>query len=125
MHANSVAEALMRALLRALLRPVPHRVTVTNHGHVEPVLISRGEVRVLTGPPALPLGLGGLAETGPPVEWHHRFTRGDVLLLVTDGLVEARSPDGAFHPLVSRLRHHFADHPAPGPGPRGDVGACR
>lgn len=94
---------------------VAHRVTVTNHGHVEPVLISRGEVRVLTGPPALPLGLGGLAETGPPAQWHHRFTRGDVLLLVTDGLVEARNPDGAFYPLVNRLRHHFADHPAPGP----------
>ncbi|MFF4006974.1 SpoIIE family protein phosphatase [Streptomyces sp. NPDC001717] len=37
------------------------------------------------------------------------------MLLVTDGLVEARSPDGVFYPFVSRLRHHFADHPAPGP----------
>ncbi|MGT2526162.1 SpoIIE family protein phosphatase [Streptomyces nojiriensis] len=47
--------------------------------------------------------------------WRHRFTRGDVLLLVTDGLVEARSPDGVVYPLVSRLGHHFADHPGPGP----------
>ncbi|WP_030723759.1 SpoIIE family protein phosphatase [Streptomyces sp. NRRL F-2580] len=40
---------------------VAQRVALTNHGHVEPVLISCGEVRVLAGPPALPLGLGGLA----------------------------------------------------------------
>ncbi|WP_276567050.1 SpoIIE family protein phosphatase [Streptomyces erythrochromogenes] len=53
-----------------------HRVAVTDHGHVEPVLISRGEVRVLSGLPALPLGLGGLAETGTAAVWRHRFARG-------------------------------------------------
>ncbi|WP_037859027.1 PP2C family protein-serine/threonine phosphatase [Streptomyces sp. NRRL S-241] len=92
-----------------------HRVTLTNHGHVEPVLISRGEVRMLEGPPALPLGLGGLAAPDGPVAWSHRFTRGDVLLLVTDGLVEARDTGGDFYPLVDRLRHRFAGRPAPGP----------
>ncbi|MCX4546119.1 PP2C family protein-serine/threonine phosphatase [Streptomyces sp. NBC_01565] len=92
-----------------------HRVTVTNHGHVEPVLISCGEVRVLEGPPALPLGLGDLAAADGPVAWSHPLTRGDVLLLVTDGLVEARDTDGDFYPLVDRLRHRFQGRPAPGP----------
>ncbi|MFD7078910.1 PP2C family protein-serine/threonine phosphatase [Streptomyces sp. NPDC059918] len=92
-----------------------HRVTVTNHGHVEPVLISGGKVQVLTGPPALPLGLGGLTDVGPPEAWQHPFTRGDVLLLVTDGLVEARDTDGDFYPLAERLRHRFTDHPTAGP----------
>ncbi|MFD7913599.1 PP2C family protein-serine/threonine phosphatase [Streptomyces sp. NPDC059752] len=92
-----------------------HRVTVANHGHVEPVLISRGEVRTLGGPPALPLGLGQLAAADGPVARTHRFTRGDVLLLVTDGLVEARDTGGAFYPLVERLRHRFEGRPAPGP----------
>lgn len=92
-----------------------HRVTVTNHGHVEPVLISRGEVRTLGGPPALPLGLGQLAQTDGPLPCSHRFTRGDVLLLVTDGLVEARDTGGDFYPLVERLRHRFEGRPAPGP----------
>lgn len=94
---------------------VAHRVTVTNHGHVEPVLISRGEVRTLGGPPALPLGLGRLAAPDGPVARTHRFTRGDVLLLVTDGLVEARDTGGDFYPLVERLRHRFEGRPAPGP----------
>ncbi|MFE6845252.1 PP2C family protein-serine/threonine phosphatase [Streptomyces sp. NPDC057686] len=92
-----------------------HRVTVTNHGHVEPVLISRGEVRMLEGPPALPLGLGSLAAADGPVAWSHRLTRGDVLLLVTDGLVEARDTRGDFYPLVDRLRHRFEGRAAPGP----------
>ncbi|QTI50346.1 hypothetical protein JYK04_08224 [Streptomyces nojiriensis] len=34
--------------------------------HVEPVLISRGRVRTLDGPPALPLGLGRLAAPHAP-----------------------------------------------------------
>ncbi|MER6843854.1 SpoIIE family protein phosphatase [Streptomyces platensis] len=41
-----------------------HRVTIINHGHIEPVLISGGEVTPLIGPPALPLGPGALAPDG-------------------------------------------------------------
>ncbi|MGW7005290.1 PP2C family protein-serine/threonine phosphatase [Streptomyces sp. NPDC054933] len=91
-----------------------NRVTIINHGHTEPVLISRGEVHALTGPPALPLGLGTLA-VEPPAAYTHHFTRGDVLLLCTDGLVEARDHSGTFYPLLDRLRHRFAGRPAPAP----------
>ncbi|MEU6865397.1 PP2C family protein-serine/threonine phosphatase [Streptomyces sp. NPDC046876] len=91
------------------------RLTVANHGHVEPVLISGGEVRVLDGPPALPLGLGALAAADDPPAWSHPFTRGDVLLLVTDGVVEARDTAGDFYPLAERLRQRYAGRPAPGP----------
>ncbi|MFI9271448.1 PP2C family protein-serine/threonine phosphatase [Kitasatospora sp. NPDC052896] len=92
-----------------------HRLTIVNHGHIEPVLISGGEVRVLTGPPALPLGLGALADVRPTAHTH-RFSRGDVLLLCTDGLIEARDPAGAFYPLLDRLRDRFAGRPTPSPG---------
>ncbi|MEU5014875.1 PP2C family protein-serine/threonine phosphatase [Streptomyces sp. NPDC021749] len=89
-------------------------VTIVNHGHIEPVLISDGEVSPLLGPPALPLGLGALADV-TPTAYTHRFVPGDVLLLCTDGLIEARDHDGAFYPLLDRLRHHFTGRPAPGP----------
>jgi serine phosphatase RsbU (regulator of sigma subunit) len=79
--------------------PLAHRLTVINHGHIEPVLISRGEVMTLSGPPSLPLGLGALADESP-VPVHHRFLRGDVLLLCTDGLIEARDPSGEFVDLA-------------------------
>ncbi|MFG2863759.1 PP2C family protein-serine/threonine phosphatase [Streptomyces sioyaensis] len=93
---------------------VAQRVTIVNHGHIEPVLISRGEVTALSGPPALPLGLGSLNDEDP-VSYSHPFTLGDVLLLCTDGLIEARDQSGAFYPLLDRLRHRFAGRPAPGP----------
>jgi serine phosphatase RsbU (regulator of sigma subunit) len=92
-----------------------HRVTIINRGHIEPVLISRGAVTELTGPPALPLGLSTLAGDEPPAARTHRFTDGDVLLLATDGLTEARDPSGAFYPLLDRLRSRFAGQPALGP----------
>ncbi|MGW1789362.1 PP2C family protein-serine/threonine phosphatase [Streptomyces tubercidicus] len=92
------------------------RVTIINHGHIEPVLISHGEVTPLIGPPALPLGLGALADERP-VAYTHPFTCGDVLLLCTDGLIEARDQNGAFYPLLDRLRHRFGDRTAPAPGP--------
>ncbi|WP_052230330.1 PP2C family protein-serine/threonine phosphatase [Streptomyces sp. CT34] len=91
-----------------------HRVTIINHGHVEPVLISGDEVTALCGPPALPLGLGRLAAERPSAHTH-RFAPGDVLLLCTDGLVEARDAAGDFYPLLDRLGHRFAGRPAPGP----------
>lgn len=93
-----------------------HRVTIINHGHIEPVLISGGEVTPLIGPPALPLGLGALADE-EPVAYTHPFAHGDVLLLCTDGLIEARDQTGAFYPLLDRLRHRFGGRTAPGPGP--------
>ncbi|MGW7488969.1 PP2C family protein-serine/threonine phosphatase [Streptomyces sp. NPDC054786] len=95
-----------------------HRITIVNQGHIEPVLISRGEVTALTGPPALPLGLGALADAladDDPVAYTHGFHPGDVLLLCTDGLIEARDHTGAFYPLLDRLRHRFTVGPAPGP----------
>jgi hypothetical protein len=94
--------------------PLARRVTIINHGHIEPVLISRGTVRALGGPPALPLGLGTLAD-GRPTCTTHRFTCGDVLLLCTDGLVEARDLTGQFYPLHDRLSRRFAGQPAAEP----------
>ncbi|MFB7668255.1 PP2C family protein-serine/threonine phosphatase [Kitasatospora sp. NPDC056138] len=114
------AEALLDSELFVTAVLIEHdhqaqQVTIINHGHIEPVLISGGEVDALIGPPALPLGLGAL-DSEPPVAYTHRLAPGDVLLLCTDGLIEARDPAGEFYPLLDRLRHRFAGRPAPTPG---------
>jgi hypothetical protein len=69
------------------------RLRWINAGHPEP-LILRGSslVRPPACPPARPLGL----QLDKPVCCETRLEPGDRLLLYTDGITEARSPDGEF-----------------------------
>lgn len=73
-------------------------------GHLAPFLIGpEGGVRELETPdPGLPLGLGDLAtvtRTAQRVE----MPAGGRVLACTDGVTEARDPDGGFYPLAERL----------------------
>lgn len=71
-------------------------------GHPPPLLLHRGAATALTvSQPAPPLGLGALAAGSYAPQAFH-FARGDVLLLYTDGLTEARDERGAFYPLAQR-----------------------
>ena len=99
-----------------------------NAGHPEPLLLRGGRlVKVLHTEPAAPLGLGlGLAEAalepadgdGPAGAGARSFVvgvehlePGDRVLFYTDGVIEARSPDGDFfgvERLVELLTRHLA-----------------
>jgi serine phosphatase RsbU (regulator of sigma subunit) len=66
-----------------------------NAGHPGPLLVRRGRVLNLRGRRvALPLGLGDVAD-GDVTEQVHALEPGDRLLFYTDGLTEARAPDGS------------------------------
>ncbi|SHF96450.1 Serine phosphatase RsbU, regulator of sigma subunit [Geodermatophilus nigrescens] len=69
------------------------RLRWINAGHPEP-LILRGTSPIAPPrcPPSRPLGL----QDGKPVACEVRLEPGDRLLLYTDGITEARSPDGEF-----------------------------
>ncbi len=69
------------------------RLRWINAGHPEP-LILRGTALVAPPhcPPSRPLGL----QDAKPVVCDTRLEPGDRLLLYTDGITEARSPDGEF-----------------------------
>ena len=89
----------------------PDTAELLHLGHVAPLLIAAdGTVRTIDPPdPWVPLGLGALA-TGKPRPWTVPFGPGEVLLLCTDGVVEARSKtDGAFYPLAERVPPLVAD----------------
>ncbi|WP_420711562.1 PP2C family protein-serine/threonine phosphatase [Streptomyces sp. NRRL F-4489] len=72
-------------------------------GHPPALLLRDGRAHTLDlRHTALPIGLGTL--TGPPdyeIETFP-FHPGDLLLLYTDGVTEARDADGAFYPLAER-----------------------
>lgn len=82
--------------------------TVTGHfswlsaGHLEPLVLRDGRaVRILEVAPMLPFGLGAsfaIAGDNTTVGYE-QLEPGDLLLLYTDGVTEARSPEGDFFGL--------------------------
>lgn len=81
--------------------PVLHLVSC---GHPPPLLLVRGgrTVPLEVARSAPPLGLAGLVD-GAVTAQTFAFAPGDVLLLYTDGVLEARDRSGAFYPLTSRV----------------------
>ncbi|MEV7817122.1 PP2C family protein-serine/threonine phosphatase [Streptomyces flaveolus] len=84
---------------------------MVNFGHPPPLVLHDHRVTALHARrPVPPLGVCEL-----PAPGHHpdpfTFEDGDMLLLYTDGVIEARSPDGAFYPLTERA----VSVPASGP----------
>ncbi|MCW2571838.1 MAG: protein serine/threonine phosphatase [Frankiales bacterium] len=68
-----------------------------NAGHPDPMLLRGGQlVKELRCDPGLPLGMGGLSGGAAYQVCEESLQPGDRLLLVTDGVDEARTEDGSF-----------------------------
>lgn len=78
-------------------------VRLVSCGHPPPLVLRRdGRVVSLDiAHPAPPLGLAGLVRSAVTAQTF-AFAEGDVLLLYTDGVLEARDRSGAFYPLAER-----------------------
>ncbi|GHD86988.1 PP2C family protein-serine/threonine phosphatase [Streptomyces naganishii] len=91
--------------ITALLLDIPDegsQVEMINCGHPPPLLLHDHQVTLLHARrPRPPLGMPDLTTAGHGDD-PFVFQAGDTLLLYTDGLVEARSPTGAFYPLTER-----------------------
>ncbi|MCY0926320.1 PP2C family protein-serine/threonine phosphatase [Streptomyces sp. H27-H1] len=84
---------------------------VVSCGHPPPLLLRGGRVVTLqVDHPAPPLGLSEFMDAGFAAQ-SFPFEPGDVILLYTDGVIEARDASGAFYPLSERA----ADRPGDGP----------
>ncbi|MEU6667031.1 PP2C family protein-serine/threonine phosphatase [Streptomyces sp. NPDC046727] len=90
------------AVLIGFPEDAPETIEVVNFGHEPPLAVGPRGVRELPSGDGLPLGLGDLGEGLPPV---HRVPLADdeTLLLVTDGVTEARDEPGAFYPLAREV----------------------
>ncbi|TQF01622.1 serine/threonine-protein phosphatase [Kitasatospora acidiphila] len=77
---------------------------VVNCGHPPPLLRHRSRVVTALEPPAFAPPLALRALTGEPYRSRtFDLHRGDLLLLYTDGVAEARNAAGDFYPLAARL----------------------
>ncbi|MFC7217063.1 PP2C family protein-serine/threonine phosphatase [Streptomyces polyrhachis] len=84
---------------------------LVNFGHDGPLVIGPGGVRRLPEGEGPPLGLVDLAGGLPPVVRLPLYA-GETVLLVTDGVTEARDGRGDFFPLRDWLESLAARHPA-------------
>ncbi|WP_155055630.1 PP2C family protein-serine/threonine phosphatase [Streptomyces blattellae] len=78
-------------------------VVFLNYGHPAPMVARKDGAVDFPQPPAyaLPLGLNAHGSEGPK-PYRVDFAPGEQLLLYTDGVTEARDPDGRFYPLGER-----------------------
>ncbi|MET9888800.1 PP2C family protein-serine/threonine phosphatase [Streptomyces sp. NPDC006465] len=85
-------------------------VEVINFGHEPPLVVTPDGVRSLPPGDGLPLGFSELA-SGPPPVLRVPLAPGETLLLVTDGVTEARDAAGDFFPLRDALVRALARDP--------------
>ncbi|MCX4648162.1 MULTISPECIES: PP2C family protein-serine/threonine phosphatase [unclassified Streptomyces] len=79
------------------------RVQMISCGHPPPIVQRNGRPTTMdTLHPAPPMGLGELAHPRYHVD-SFPFEPGDLLLLYTDGVTEARDSTGTFYPLAERI----------------------
>ncbi|EFL19683.1 PP2C family protein-serine/threonine phosphatase [Streptomyces sp. C] len=108
------ADGADEAFVTALVLDIPDRepvVRLVNCGHPPPLLLRRGRVIPLdTAEARPPLGLADVLTADATVATFP-FDVGDVLLLYTDGVVEARDDSRAFYPLAERLTAWAQDDP--------------
>ncbi|MFE9462768.1 PP2C family protein-serine/threonine phosphatase [Streptomyces virginiae] len=92
--AQWIPNRLMTAVI-AELDTVQGDFTWINCGHPPPLLIRDGHVlqNALERPAHLPLGFG-FHTPDPPAQEHLRLQPGDRVLMYSDGITEARSPEG-------------------------------
>ena len=88
-------------------------IEVVNFGHEPSLIVSPDGVRSLPPGDGLPLGLSELArgEGGRASVVRVPLADGETLLLVTDGVTEARDADGTFFPLRERVADAVAHDP--------------
>ncbi|MEU5016464.1 PP2C family protein-serine/threonine phosphatase [Streptomyces angustmyceticus] len=98
-----------------VLLDIPDRwpvLRLINCGHPPPLLLRDGRATPLYGArTALPIGLGGLAGDPDYEVETFPFEPGDLLLLHTDGVSEARDDQGTFYPLAERAGAWSEDSP--------------
>ncbi|MEU4094274.1 PP2C family protein-serine/threonine phosphatase [Streptomyces sp. NPDC026673] len=99
-------DASVESFITAILVDFPDdrpEVRILNCGHPPPLRLAADGLAALDPTQAAPpIGLGLLQPSHPGVDTYP-FAPGDMLLLYTDGVTEARDASGRFYPLAERI----------------------
>ncbi|WP_051430266.1 PP2C family protein-serine/threonine phosphatase [Streptomyces roseochromogenus] len=106
------------AVLIAFPEDAPDTIEIVNFGHEAPLAVGPRGVRELPSGDGLPLGLADLVGGVPPVR-RVPLAADETLLLVTDGVTEARDRTGTFYPLAREIAPAGADLTGAEPGGTG------
>ncbi len=104
------ADRFATAVLLGFPRDDPDTVELVNFGHEPPLAVGPHGLRALPGADGLPLGLGDLTDDRPRVR-RVPLGREETLLLMTDGVTEARDRAGEFYEPVRELARAVAVDP--------------
>ncbi|MGP3980410.1 PP2C family protein-serine/threonine phosphatase [Streptomyces sp. KR80] len=100
--------------ITAVILDIPDQgssIDMVHCGHPPPIVLrNRRATTIDAYQPAPPLGLGEVAHPRYHVD-AFKFEPGDLLLLYTDGVIEARDSTGAFYPLAERITGWTESHP--------------
>lgn len=109
---RSDGDRFATAVLVGFHPDLPDAVHAVVFGHEPPLAVGPGGVRSLPAVGGLPLGMGDLVP-GPSVSVHRLDLAADeTLLVVTDGVTEARDPDGCFYRHAEEVARAVAADPA-------------
>jgi hypothetical protein len=92
-------------------RPAPYDIEMVDFGHEAPLAVSARGAREIPTDPVLPLGLSALVRSDFAVQ-RFRVAADETLLLVTDGVTEARDHAGEFFPFAERIGARVLADPA-------------
>lgn len=85
-----LSDPMLATFLYVVCDPATGHCTVTRAGHPPPAVVQPdGTVYLVNTPPGVPLGVGGISFTTTDIS----LPPGSLLVLYTDGLIEARSRD--------------------------------
>ncbi|MFE2047637.1 PP2C family protein-serine/threonine phosphatase [Streptomyces sp. NPDC059459] len=110
---RSDGDRFATAVLIGFSENLPDAVDAVVFGHDPPLAVGPQGVRTLAVTGGLPLGMNDLV-AGPPVPPVHRsaLARDETLLLVTDGVTEARDPEGCFYRHADAVARAVAADPS-------------
>ncbi|MFC7813375.1 PP2C family protein-serine/threonine phosphatase [Streptomyces sp. NPDC057367] len=111
---RSDGDRFATAVLVGFRPDLPDAVEAVVFGHEAPLAAGPGGVRYLPADGGLPLGMSDLLLPGPgaPPVSRLYLAPEETLLVVTDGVTEARDAEGCFYPHADRVSRAVAADPA-------------